>query len=295
MHYSEIIELAALLTSRASVIVHEIPTMSEACLHEYWSTSKCRQDHWVRQLRAFQDASQEINATNEESPECQAVRWAEFRPVLEEILAAEVLTRVWLAILTGHDQHRGVSESEPVARSVYIGHLEVRLRALNLMIRGAGVGVEQAVKLNHLRRRIERWTDLLLAELAVHVDVSSWAFDVDRTRDFAEDLRFDRRRDRDHLVWQIMLSSLRTAFRQGFSSSCPNAEMDRRVSESILMSLPSQLFDSTGVLKSLWMLRLDHITADAEGMINEYLTVEALPGLEYTQRQVAGSQKPSRF
>ena len=88
---------------------------------------------------------------------------------------------------------RGTDEAEPVARSVLIGHIEARHRVLTLMARTPGIDAEAAVKLNRLRRRAERWTDLLVGHLADMHGVSEFAFDPQRARDFAEDWRSSKR------------------------------------------------------------------------------------------------------
>ena len=77
------------------------------------------------------------------------------RPVLEEILVSEVALRVWTAVLYAYDRRRQTHDAEPIARSVLLGHLEVRARALALLIHSPCLPAEDAVRLNRLRRRAE--------------------------------------------------------------------------------------------------------------------------------------------
>ena len=104
-------------------------------------------------------------------------QWPQFRGVLEEILSGEMLTRVWTAVLCACDRRRHSDEAEPAARSVLIGHMEARHRVLTLLVRGPGIDAEAVLRLNRLRRRAERWTDLLIGHLAGRYAVSEFAFD----------------------------------------------------------------------------------------------------------------------
>jgi hypothetical protein len=193
---------------------------------------------------------------------------------VEEILTGEVLTRVWSAVLCAHDRRRGVDELEPVARSVMIGHMEARHRALTLLVHGPDVDAEAAVKLNRLRRRAECWTDVLVGHLAALHDVSEFAVDPKRARDFAKDLSSCGNRQGGRHTWPLLVASLRTAFQSGLSPESANADLNTRIATAILSCFPQELFDSTGLLHSLWMLRLTNITEDTQGMIEELLGPE---------------------
>ena len=96
-----------------------------------------------------------------EAPQAIAsLTWAAVRGELEEIITGEILTRLWSAVLTNHDRLHNTCEAEPIARSVLLGHLEARHRTLALLVSGLGIATEDAVAMNRLRHRAERWTDL---------------------------------------------------------------------------------------------------------------------------------------
>ena len=121
---------------------------------------------------------------------------AEIRQLLEEILLAELALRTWTAVLYAYDRRRNSDEAEPIARSILLGHLDVRQRALALLIHCPLIAASEAVELNRLRRRAERWTDLLLGYLGQHYPVRELAFDADRCSEFAADLRQQHARRR---------------------------------------------------------------------------------------------------
>ena len=194
--------------------------------------------------------------------------------MLEEILTGEILTRVWAAVLCAYDRAHGAELAEPIARSVLIGHLEARHRVLTLLVQGPGIDADEAVKLNYLRRRSERWTDLLVGYLSPLLDTGEFAIDSRRARDFAQDLKYQGNFPGGRHAWPLVLASLRSAFRQGLGPLSPNADLNARIAASILSCFPPELFDSTGLFRSLWLLRLANVTNDAQGMIRELLALE---------------------
>ena len=57
----------------------------------------------------------------------------------------------------------------------------------------------------------------------------------------------------------------------------PNGALNARIAAAVLSCFGAELFDSTGVFRSLWMLRLTNATADAEGMLEELLARDVPP------------------
>ena len=265
MHARELVELAAILSAQGPVMIRDTQRLSGTGLQDYWTASKCRLDRWSRSLKCFTADAPGL------SPTAMRVRWPHVRSVLEEILTGEVLTRVWTAVLCLCDRRHGTQDAEAIARSVLIGHLEARHRVLMLLVRGPGIEAEGAVKLNHLRRRAERWTDLLVGYLARSGDVTEFAINGDRANEFAHDLQFQSSRPGGRFAWPLILASLRAAFRQGLTPISPNADLNATIASAILSCFPSDLFDSTGLFRSLWLTRISNVTNDVQGMIDNLL------------------------
>jgi hypothetical protein len=267
MHARELVELAAIISTHGPVLVHGTRQLSTSGVQQYWTESKCRLDRWFRSLGAFTH-----DATN--NAEAGRIQWPCLRSVLEEILTSEMLTRVWATVLCACDRQQGTLEAEPIARSIMIGQLEARHRVLTLLVRGPGVDAEAAVRLNHLRRRTERWTDLLIGYLAGLDAAAEFAFEPARAQDFARDLRLQRSSPGGRQAWPLVLSSLRAAFRHGLAEPSPNADLNARIATAIVSCFPAELFDSTGQFHSLWLMRLFSAANDAQGMIAELLSPE---------------------
>lgn len=266
MHARLLVEVAALAATQGPGLIAGRAALSAAGLEQYWTSSKCRLDRWYRTLGEF--------TADALAGRSDRQRWRALRPVVEEVFTGELLSRVWGAVLQGYDRRRGQAEAEPIARSVLIGHLEARHRALTLLVCGPGVGTEEAVALNRLRRRSERWTDLLLGHLAEWCDVGGLAFDADRAAEFASDLRRQRRQPAGYHAWALTVASLRGAFQTDLDDETANPDLNSRIAAAVVASFPAEQFDATGVFRGVWLARLANTACDAQGMLDDLLAVE---------------------
>lgn len=260
MHAAELIDLAALVAMHAPMLVRGRHELSEASIEGYWVSSKCRLDRWGRALKAL--AAQPATGPRTTTPLV--------RGLLEEVLTGEVLTRLWTAAMCAYDRRRGSDRAEPIVRSVLIGHLEARHRTLTLLVRGPGIDAASAVLVNHVRRRAERWTDMLLAPLAPLCDIAEFAFDPSRAKDFADDLSLQESLSGGQ-AWALVQAALRAGFRQGLAPVSPSADLNSQIARSVLAAFPAALFDGTGLPQSEWMLRMTSVSEDAQGMLEELL------------------------
>ena len=268
MHARELVELAAIVTAEGPALVRSGQPLPSESIEEYWTTSKVRLDRWAWSLKRYADDAVSDSRRRQ-------TQWPYIRGVLEEIFTGEILTRTWTAVLCAYDRRRGSDDMEPIARSVMIGHIEARHRVMTLMVNGSGINVESAVKLNRLRRRTERWTDLLIGYLLGLHEVSEFAVDPQRASDFAEDLRDRGRLPGGRHAWPLVQASLRTAFRQGLGPASPNADLNGRIAGSILSCFPPEVFDSTGLFRSVWLTRLSAAADDTQELLDDLLASEA--------------------
>lgn len=274
MHARVLVELAALLASHGEVLLRGSARLSNSCLADYWSASKCRLDRWTRAI----GTTRKRRETPGQPQANSTYSGPSFRPWLEEIITGEVLTRVWTAVVCGLEKHNGSQEAEPVVRSVLLGHLEARRKTLRLLVTGRGVDSLEAVALNRLRRRSERWTDMLLGRLIPICDVRDLAFDVGRAADFARGIRAERGQPWGSQVWPLLLASLQAAFRSSMAPDSPNDDLNLRIASSILACFGADLFESTGQFQSLWQVRLTHTANDTVAMIDQLLSDSSIPG-----------------
>lgn len=267
MHARDLLELAALVAVHSPALVHSGCPIPAPCVTQYWTASRCRLERWSRSLRRYSPVT---TASELET----ARNWTRLRPLLEEILASELLTRLWTATAAAYDRRTGEAEIEPPARSIYVSHLEVRNRALDILVHAPGIDLAEAVALNRLRRRIERWCDLLLAHLSPNIDIAEFAFENPRAQDFADDLYRDRSPAVVDLTWQLVLAALRASFASCFADRSPNADLNQQIGSSILALFPSEQFDSLGLPKSLWLQRLSRTASDTQGMLDDLFALD---------------------
>ena len=267
MHARDLVELAALVAVHSPVLVHGSGRLPQSAFEDYWIASRCRLDRWTRLLRRLADAGTQL-------PIPAPLHWVRVQPVLEEILASELLTRLWTATCIAYDRCRDEEELAPIARNVFHGHLEARRRLLQLLADGRAIELAHAVSLNKLRLRVERWTDMLLAHLARDVDVTEFAFEPDRAAEFADDLSHEAVAVERQFTCQLILSSLRAAFQTDLADRSPNLDLNRRLGSAILGCFREDLFDVTRLVKPLWVERLSATADDAQGMIDELVRID---------------------
>jgi hypothetical protein len=265
MHASELAQLAALVAHHTPVLIRGTERTEKDALEQYWVASKTRLDQWLWSLRSHQLRLARTPLEN------GAELWRAVRPVLDEILLSETLTRVWAAFGCAIDRERGTDEVEPIARSVLVGHLEGRNRALQLIVFGQGLGADDAVALNRLRRRVERWTDLMLGYVMLEFPATEFAFDPCRVMDFADDLRQERRAGTHHTSWELVQSSLAEAFQKERRSVAASSDLNAKIAAGVIGCFDAAIFDAEGAPKSHWQVRLAQVADDTHDMIDQLL------------------------
>jgi len=173
MNLRQTAEVAALVAIRAPAIIQHPSVLPEKPLHMYWKISQTRLKCWFARLRA--NASKG-DGSSQPSPLVlsQQVR------VCRGILVADLLSRVWSAVLTARDAARSEDVTTALVRHVHQGQLEARREVLRLLADERRIPAAEAAMLDRLRGRVERWTDLLVGPLLEQYDVRQFVFDMDR-------------------------------------------------------------------------------------------------------------------
>jgi hypothetical protein len=105
---------------------------------------------------------------------------------VEEMLTAEMLLRVWCAYLSGGiEEVPGRYRPARVSAAIASAILHQRRRTLLALLHDQSLKDEQ-YQLDRTRRRVERWTDVLLAAFPVTPATALLHFDRDRSQDFAD-------------------------------------------------------------------------------------------------------------
>lgn len=261
MHARDLVELAALVTSQGPRLVSSGAIIPDGLIQRYWAASRTRLDYWGKRLKTLTRSSSSGDKLNLLSAGA----------TIEEIVLSEALARTWTAVLHLYDDALGVRDAEPIARAALLGHLDIRNRALAMLVDNAAVNTETAVALNRLRRRVERWIDCLLGFLMQHGDVTHLAIEADRARDFAEDLQHQLARPGGSQVWPLTVAALRNAFQVGVHGNAVSPEHNQRLAETVISCLPADAFDVMDGYRSLWLVRLMNTANSAHGMVQSLL------------------------
>ena len=277
MHVRELAQLAAVVAVQAPGFARLGAIVPQAAIEQYWVASKCRIDRWVRLLKRMADAA-------DQWPKPAALAWPRVLPALEEILVSELLSRLWTSAAVAHDENRSDENLAPIARNIWLSHLDARRRLLQFMADGKAIEPEQAEPLDRLRRRIERWNDMLLAHLSPLIDTSEFAYEAPRARDFADDLAPNATAEERQLACQIVQASLAASLGDSLHDRSPNADLNRKIGAAILACLPSDLLSAGAVANSLWLERMTRTATGAQEMIDELVRLEAVSGTPLVSR-----------
>jgi hypothetical protein len=255
----QLVELAAWVSMHGSLIVRDGQRLCDDRLELYWVASKCRLDRWVRILKQQRDARYSAHDARRDDFWC----------TLEEILVSEVLTRVWTTVLMLYDRRRELPEAEPVGRSVFIGHLEARHRALQLMLACPEIETETCLRIDCLRRSLERWTDLLVGLLAQGQEYFEYAANPDRAAQLCAQYRPWQSGIRRQAAWQSLLATIRLSGVATITRPTLNPDLNAQIGASIVGCFPPTMFDSTGWPRSMWLSELARGADDAHLLVED--------------------------
>ena len=143
---------------------------------------------------------------------------------------------------------------------------------MSVLVNDPGVASAHAMHLNRLRRRAECWSDLLVGYLTMTEDLSEFAAEPVRACEFASDFR-----EEGTQTWSLLFASLRASFSSAFNLPSPNGDLNAEIAASVISCFQPELFDSTGLLRSLWLSRLQRTTSETQCMIEALFADERGP------------------
>lgn len=132
--------------------------------------------------------------------------------VLAEILVTELPIRVWATVLLcGRDAtHR--DDLHQIVKHAVAGLEHVRRRMYRQLLNAPDPSDPRCRAVESLRRRCDRWIDLLAGPAALSADVWDFVCDPRRARDFAEEALGDDESPTSAAVEKLATAGLRMAF-----------------------------------------------------------------------------------
>lgn len=205
---------------------------SSTALQSFWQST--------RQLQRLWDESVEDELN---SPAGRT----RFEETATQLFATELLVRVWATILGSIDQRTGRDDLTRIASNSVNGLLQIRHRLLSHLLK-QNVPAAWAADLDRVRRRCDRWTDLLIGNLCGGREFFQFAFDPERARDFAvESLESD---SGSHPVELLVAAGVQLSLLGQLPEIPLGSTTFERLIQSILGSIPEQAFHRDGSLRS---------------------------------------------
>lgn len=266
MHANQLAQIGSWIAIHAPTLIFGNSSPKELVSVDYWTTSKCRIQRWIAALEIFeQDLAQAADLSHDP--------WPAIGAVVEEILVSEYLTRIWSAAVMAHDTYQESDELFSLAHSVHVSHIEVRTRALRMLLKHQGVNEVEFDRLNLMRRKIERWTDVFLARITDLAIVELFAFDEQRVRDFYEEVECSSSVNNSRSN-QVLMAAFAADLANLESRCAANPELNRKISSSLLACFPSDRFDSLGLPKSFGLVLLEKTQHDAQLLVDRLIELD---------------------
>ena len=210
------------------------------------------------------------------------IPWAALEIVIQEVIQAELLTRVWSATVLSHDWYRRSDELHGLAHSIHLSHTEVKNRALRLMLNCNNDGEEAVQRLNGLRLRIERWTDVFLGQLPFKDIATQFAFDKKRVIEFHAERQeaFGEEMETRQRVFQ---ASFATDLLRNQSKYSANPGLNQDIAAGVLACFPTDRFDSLGLPKSIKLAWIEKAHHDTQMLVDHLIDFETAAETGFTR------------
>jgi hypothetical protein len=212
----QLAELTWDIARTAEALVVQPVAADDPFLSDYWAATRGLANRWLQGLTEWPQAVQMESDARQ------------FTSLAVELLTGDMLLRVWSTVLAIQDRHAGDTQARAVLDLVVFNVQHARHRLLDIVLADA----ESFAELDRLRRRCERWTDLLLGPLVVKHGFAHYAHDPRRAWDYGE----DGVEDSSGTAARLLQTSFRTAFLDHDAVDLPVSEewtaiiagMDRR-------------------------------------------------------------------
>ena len=239
-------EVALLVSRVGRCVIADGHEPSPNSLREFWQQTRALQQQWTSRLDAW---------SAEADPEL-----SQLAELGAQLFISELLTRVWSTVLLGVDRQTGRDDLSRVARNAVSSLLQVRHGVMSRLLQQPDTSASQVAEIERLRRRSDRWTDLLIGNLAGSHDLFEFAFDVERAKDFAtESIEYDPATG-PHPVEHLVAAGLRMAFLGQLSGTPLTEPAFQQLVQSILGALPQDAFHQDGSLRSVLERRVSSRT-----------------------------------
>jgi len=252
-------EIAWLVSRVGNPLIESQIAPSASAMRDFWQTTRELQRRWDDFL-----ADEPLKMSQD------TTRFAE---VAAELFSTELLVRVWSTVLGRLDQNSGRDDLTRISRNAVSGLLQIRNRLLSQLLDSPASTGTWGADLDRLRRRCDRWTDLLIGNVCGKDELVTFAFDPERARDFAEDVHDSE--SFAHPVELLVAAGVRLSFLGQLPEVTLESPAFEKLVKSILASIPVRAFDENGSLREQFLPMRDESPV---GRTDDVL----LPGISLT-------------
>lgn len=239
MQARDVIEIGALLSAHGALIVESPRDPDPEMVRRTWLVCRSRVRRWLGRLH---DATESIDPRS----------IGDVVEIAREMLLADLPARCWASILAARADRTRDRDLESIARNILLGRLRARKLVLEWLLDDPRVTDTELAAVDRLRRRTERWTDMLTAPFVVMHDLEEFAFDPERSRDFVR----EGMTDPSAPVWTLLLAGIRSSFEDLEPETTRALAENRRFTRSILACLPADAFHLDGPFRSVRLARI---------------------------------------
>lgn len=265
MRASQLAELGSWIALHAGHFIYGEYHQPSLTATNYWTASKVRLQRWGAALKRFE----------QDFANCERVHdpWPAFEMVVQEILISELLTRVWSATVISHDWYHQQDAMYQATNSVHVAHIESKNRAIQILLHARPRNEVVFDRLNRLRRRVERWTDMFLGQLPNAERASIFGFDRNRVFDFNREQGYE-------LVSEIVMrqrviaASFSIDVVRDQTPCSANPDLNQELAAGILDFFTADRFDSNGMPKSIRLFWLEKAQIDTQLLLDELVGFE---------------------
>lgn len=246
MHAFELAQLATTIESLAGPHYWMRVSMPAMAGKAYWLVSRYRHEEWMHRLAVHRDQLPRVGSSR------RLQSWQAIYPTLQEILLAEPLVRVVACHAATLERLELDQDLSPLASSVLAAHIEARNRCLHLVVFGQGMPVEDAVRLNRLRRGVEGYVDQLLAGFPATSRAQEYCFSEEHLERCQRELLVLR----SHAgLWRLRsfaaMARLSSDVLADVDWRAANPRLNHQLSEQALELIQPQVFSALGTPYSL--------------------------------------------
>lgn len=265
MHCAQLNVLATVLVSNRDLLLRIDIERAALIAQQYWTVSRNRVGRWNEHLSL---AAKRQHAGELRSPKTVA----EISPLIEEVLVGQMFSRVLGGLLMFYDTKKRLGEDDRLSglgHSIVLCHEDASNRALELLQALQPVGCPRIEIVNRLRRRIERWTDMLLAQMSRSSDMSAFCFDENRMRDIvAVNVRAKDSPTVAMLVGGVQAAQLEVS-EFGFSP-----KLNHKLACMVLSCLPHDSWAEADVRLDTSVMRSDQFAWEIDRLVERAILTE---------------------